>query len=165
MATSTLIQRLDTNALVPSSTIPGGYDLVTTPDVSNRRQIETFILGGTCPVGDWVAFDTSKTGAERVLTVVQAAAISTGNPLVCGVLLSSAELDGSLVTGSRVNVVIGGYVEGANVDGSVVAGSPLTVDAFAGSANIAVAADVAVCGVALEADTANKAAVWVYKQF
>jgi hypothetical protein len=45
MATSTLIQRLDTNALVPSSTVPGGYDLVSTPDVSNRRQIETFIGG------------------------------------------------------------------------------------------------------------------------
>jgi hypothetical protein len=165
MATSTLIQRLDTNALVTSTTVPGGYDLISTPDVSNRRQIETFIAGATVIVGDWVQFDTSKTGAERVLTVIQAAAVATGNPLVVGVVLNSAETTGALTAGSRVNVVIGGYVEGVNVDGAVVAGSPLTVDAIAGSANVAVAADVAVCGVALEADVANKAAVWVYKQF
>jgi hypothetical protein len=31
MATSTLIQRLDSTALVPSSTVPGGYDVVATP--------------------------------------------------------------------------------------------------------------------------------------
>jgi hypothetical protein len=45
MATSTLIQRLDVTALVPSSTVPGGYDVVGTPDVSNRLQVETFIVG------------------------------------------------------------------------------------------------------------------------
>jgi hypothetical protein len=28
MATSTLIQKLDATALVPSSTVPGGYDVV-----------------------------------------------------------------------------------------------------------------------------------------
>jgi hypothetical protein len=44
MATSTLIQRLDVTALVPSSTVPGGYDVVGTPDVSNRLQVETFIV-------------------------------------------------------------------------------------------------------------------------
>ena len=167
MATSTLIQRLDTNALVTSTTVPGGYDLISTPDVSNRRQIETFIAGATVIVGDWVQFDTSKTGAERVLTVVQAAAagFGTGNPLVVGVVLNSAETTGALTAGSKVNVVIGGYVEGVNVDGAVAAGSPLTVNTFAGSANVAVATDVAICGVALEADVANKAAVWVYKQF
>ena len=166
MATSTLIQRLDTNALVPSSTVPGGYDLVSTPDVSNRRQIETFIAGNTVVVGDWLAFDTSKTGAERVLTVVQAANIVLGNPLVVGVCLSSAETTGTLTTGSRINVVVSGYVEGANVDGAVVAGSPLVVDTTAGRAHTAVTGDISICGVALEPDApVNKAAVWVYKQF
>ena len=166
MATSTLIQRLDTNALVPSSTVPGGYDLVSTPDVSNRRQIETFIAGNTVVVGDWLAFDTSKSGAERVLTVVQAANIALGNPLVVGVCLSSAETTGSLTTGSRINVVVSGYVEGANVDGAVAAGSPLVVDTAAGRAHVAATGDISICGVALEPDApVNQAAVWVYKQF
>ena len=166
MATSTLVQRLDTNALVPSSTVPGGYDLVSTPDVSNRRQIETFIAGNTVVVGDWLAFDTSKPGAERVLTVVQAANVALGNPLVVGVCLSSAETTGALTAGSRINVVVSGYVEGANVDGAVVAGSPLVVDTTAGRAHPAVTGDISICGVALEADApVNKAAVWVYKQF
>jgi len=165
MATSTLIQKLDATAFESSKTVPGSYTAVTTPDVSNRRQVETFIAGATVIPGDWMQFDTSATGAARVLTVIQATAVATGNPLVCGVLLGSAETDGSLTVGSKVNVVVGGYVEGVNVDGAVVAGSPLTVDAIAGSANVAVAADVAICGVALEADVANKAACWVYKQF
>ena len=166
MATSTLIQKLDATALISNvSGSPGSYTSVSIPDVSNRRQVETFIAGATVIPGDWMQFDTSATGAARVLTVIQAAAVATGNPLVCGVLLGSAESDGSLTVGSKVNVVVSGYVEGVNVDGAVVAGSPLTVDAIAGSANVAVAADVAVCGVALEADVANKAACWVYKQF
>jgi hypothetical protein len=110
-------------------------------------------------------FDTSKTGAARVLTVIQATAVATGNPLVAGVCLGSAESDGSLTAGSKINVIIGGYAEKANVEGTVVAGSPLTVDTTAGQADIAVAADVAVCGVALAADVTNVAPVWVYKRF
>ena len=57
MATSTLIQKLDSTALVPSSTVPGGYDLVETPDVSDRRQTEVFIAGEQVFIGDAVALD------------------------------------------------------------------------------------------------------------
>lgn len=160
MATSTLIQRLDQSALVTSTTVPGGYTVVTTPDVSNRTQKETFLAGGAITAGDWVAFDTSATGATRVLTVVQAANVALGNPLVVGVALNSAS-----VAGAKVDVCVSGYVASANVDGAVVAGSPLTVDTTAGRAHIAATGDISICGVALEADVANVAAVWVYKQF
>jgi hypothetical protein len=165
MATSTLIQRLDSTALVTSTTVPGGYTVITTPDVSNRRQVETFIAGATVVVGDWLQFDTSKTGAERVLTVIQATNVALGNPLVVGVCLGSADADGSLTVGSKINVIVAGYAEVANVDGAVVAGSPLAVDTTAGRAHIAVTGDISVCGVALAADVANVAPVWIYKQF
>jgi len=166
MATNTLIQKLDATALVPNITgAPGSYTVVTTPDVSNRRQIETFIAGATLTVGDWVAFDTTKSGAVRVLTVIQAANVALGNALVCGVVIGSAETSGALTAGSRVNVVVSGYVEGANVDGAVTAGDPLVVDTTAGRAHVGVTGDIGFCGVALEADVANKAAVWVYKKF
>ena len=165
MATSTLIQRLDSTALVTSTTVPGGYTVVTTPDVSNRRQVETFIAGATVVVGDWLQFDTSKTGAERVLTVIQATNVALGNPLVVGVCLGSADSDGSLTVGSKINVIVSGYAEVANVDGAVVAGSPLAVDTTAGRAHVAVTGDISVCGVALAADVANVAPVWIYKQF
>ena len=154
MATSTLIQYLGN---------PGGTASDT--EVMNRRQVETFIAGGTIVLNDWVAFSVSATGSDRVLTITQAANVALGNPLVCGVAVSSAEVNGALTAGSKINVVVGGYVEKANVDGAVVAGSPLTVDTTAGQAHVAVTGDISICGVALAADVANIAPVWVYKQF
>ena len=166
MATNTLIQKLDGTALISNITgSPGSYTSVAIPDVSNRRQVETFIAGATVVVGDWLMFDTSATGSARVLTVIQATNVLLGNSLVVGVCLGSAETDGSLTAGSKINVVVAGYVEGANVDAAVVAGSPLVVDTAAGRANVGVTGDIGFCGVALEADVANKAAVWVYKRF
>jgi hypothetical protein len=170
MATSTLIQRLDSTALVTSTTVPGGYQTVTTPDVSNRRQVETFIAGATVVVGDWLQFDTSKTGAERVLTVIQASANGLGNPLVVGVCLGSAETTGALTVGSKINVIVAGYAEVANCAVATVnaAGIPLTVEAAgAGRAVAITAADTAsACGVSLAtASVANVAPVWIYKQF
>ena len=50
-------------------------------DTSNRRQVETFIAGGTIVAGDVVALDTTQTGADKVLYVIQAANVATGNPL------------------------------------------------------------------------------------
>lgn len=166
MATSTLVQKLDATAFVSNiSGSPGSYTSVAIPDVSNRRQVETFVAGATVAVGDWLQFDTSATGAARVLTVIQATNIALGNPLVCGVCLGSAETDGSLTVGSKINVVVAGYAEKANVDGAVVAGDPLVVDTTAGRAHVAVTGDIGFCGVALAADVANVAPVWVYKKF
>jgi hypothetical protein len=169
MATSTLIQKLDGTALVPSSSPPGSYSVVATPDVSNRRQVETFLAGATVALGDWVAWDTSKTGAERALFVVPAATFANGNPLVVGVVLSSAESTGALTAGSKINVVISGYCENAKVDaaGVTASGIALVVDnTGAGIANALAATDLAsACGVSLEAAAAGRCDVIVYKQF
>jgi hypothetical protein len=166
MATSTLIQRLDTTALVTSTTIPGGYQTVSTPDVSHRRQVETFIAGGTVAVGDWVAFDASKSGATKVLTVVRAGAAANGNPLVVGVVLGSAETSGALTAGSKINVVVSGYVASANTNGAPAAGQPLVVQTVAGAADAAGAGITAPpCGAVLADLGGGKAEVWVYGQF
>jgi hypothetical protein len=162
MATSTLIQLLQ----------PG-----EAADTSNRSQVETFLTtltnstGSTAtitlPAGDWVALDTSKTGADRALFVTRAANVALGNPLVVGVAKTTASA--VLLNGEsrnvKIDVVVAGYAGAANVDGAVVAGSPLAVDTTAGRAHTAVTGDISVCGVALEADVSNVAAVWVYKQF
>ena len=169
MATNTLIQKLDATAFISNITgSPGSYTSVAIPDVSNRRQVETFITGATVAVGDWMQFDTSATGSAKVLTVIQASANGTGNPLVCGVCIGSAESDGSLTVGSKVNVVVAGYVAKANVANAVAAaGVALTVEAAgAGQAVAITAADTGPsCGVTLSAPAANVAEVWVYKQF
>jgi len=168
MATSTLLQKLDVEA--------DGFGAST----SNRRQIETFLVrveyptGGPDPgtititAGDWVALDTTQSGADRALCIRTAANVALGNPLVVGVALDSASLDpleGDPAISAPIRVVIAGYAEAANVDGAVAAGSPLVVDTTAGRAHVAVTGDLSVCGVALAADVANVAPVWVYKQF
>ena len=61
MATSTIIQFL-----------AEGEEAAT----SHRRQIETFIAGGTIAAGDWVQFDTAASDADRVLKVIEATAPS-----------------------------------------------------------------------------------------
>ena len=170
MATSTLIQKLDATALTTSTTVPGGYQVVSTPDVSNRRQIETFIAGATVVPGDWLQFDTSKTsGPEKVLTVIQAAANGSGNPLVVGVCLGSAETTGALTVGSKINVIVGGLAEKANVAAGVGVGTPIQVSATAGRAQATIlpvgVGSGSACGVTLSAVVANVANVWVYKQF
>lgn len=130
MATSTLIQKLDETAFESSKTVPGSYTAVSTPDVSNRRQVETFIAGGTIAVGDAVALDVSKSGAAKALTVIEAPANS--GALVVGVCIGSADSDGSLTAGSKVNVVVTGYVTSADVETGVAAGQALVVGATAG---------------------------------
>ena len=75
MATSTLIQRLEAGET----------------GVSNRSQTETFLAGGAIAKGDWVALDTSKTGADKALYVVEAAGVATvGQANVMGVALEAA---------------------------------------------------------------------------
>lgn len=162
MATSTLIQFLGT-----------GEGAAT----SNRAQVETFLTtltnsSGvpatiTLAAGDWVALDTSKTGADRTLFVTRAANVALGNPLVVGVAKTTASA--ALLNGEsrdvQIEVTIAGLAEVANVDGAIVAGSPLVVDTTAGRAHVAVTGDISICGVALAADVTNVAPVFVYKQF
>jgi len=109
MATSTLVQFLESGE--PAST-------------SNRRQIETFLAGGTIAAGDAVALDTSKTGADRALFVVEAPANS--GALVVGIALNGASAN------EPIAVVVTGFIAGANVESGVLAGQALFVGATAG---------------------------------
>lgn len=130
---------------------------------SYRTQIETFLAGGTIGAADLVAFDSSKTGEERVLYVIEAGAVATvGNPGVIGVALNAAS------AGGKVNVVVAGYCAEANVDGATVAGSSLIGPiGTAGRAAVEVPGTTtgSVWGVALAADTTNIAPVVVFKRF
>lgn len=152
MATSTLLQKLDP--------VADGFGAST----SNRRQVETFLSGGVIGAGDWVQFDSSKTGSDRVLIAIEAVAtFAAGNPLVVGVAL-----DAATAAGQSIRVVTSGYCEGANVDNGVAAaGVALIVDGTgAGIANALAAGDTAAaCGVSLEAAAGGKCDVWVYSQF
>jgi len=90
MATSTIVQLLQAGEA---------------GDTSNRRQIETFIAGGTIAAGDCVGFDTTKTGADRALFVTEAGTVAIGNSLAIGVALNAATAD------QQVRCVVAGYAE------------------------------------------------------
>ena len=161
MATATTIQYLDDTAKDEF-----GATVQIGAGTSNRSQVETFVLGGTVVLGDWVSLDTAPTGATKALTVIRAGAAANGNPLVIGVVLSSAETSGALTAGSLVNVVIAGYCASANTNGAPVAGQPLVVQTVAGDADAAGAGITAPpCGAVLADLGGGKAEVLVYKQF
>jgi hypothetical protein len=165
MATSTLIQKLDRTALVSNTTgSPGSYSTVSTPDVSNRSQEETFLAGGTIAKGDFVSLDTTKTGDQKALFVLtvdtSGGAVALGVPTV-GVALASA------TAGQKVDVCIAGYCAQANVLNGTAAGIALTVDTTTSGRGVAAdAANVNICAVSLTAAGAsNTAEVMVIKQF
>ena len=161
MATNTIIQYLES-----AQTTGLGASVPVGASAMHRSQTETFIAGGTVAVGDWVAFDTSKSGANKVLTVVQASNVALGNALVCGIVLGSADSSGLLTAGHKVKVCISGYVAAAKVNAGVVAaGTPLVVDTTVATAHAAATGDISMCGVSLSASAAGLAEVWVYKQF
>jgi hypothetical protein len=107
MATSTIIQFLGNEAA-------GG-----TASTMNRSQVETFIAGGSITAGDFVILDTSQTGSDRALYVIQSPA-TAGNALVVGVAKTGA------TTGQKVDVVVAGYYATANVVTGVNAGEAIT---------------------------------------
>jgi hypothetical protein len=150
MATSTLIQFLASGQA---------------GDTSHRRQVETFIAGGTIAALDVVGSDATQTGADKALYVTQAANVATGNALAIGVALNAA------AAGEAVRVVVAGYVADVNcAGGTIAAGAALSAGSTAaGEVETAAAADTAGCfGVALEAKsatTANRVAIMVKKQF
>jgi hypothetical protein len=113
--------------------------------------------------GDWVALDNSQSGADRALYVVEAAGVATkGNAAAMGVALAAAAAN------ERIDIVVSGYVAKAGVAAATVAGDALIGPiGTAGRAEIEVPGTTtgAVCGIALEADTANFAAVMVVKRY
>lgn len=157
MATTTILQKLDqvTDPLV-SGTVG------STVTTINRSQTETFLAGSAITAGQWVAFDVTKTGADRVLFVVPAALTALGNALTCGVAKAA-----QATVGGKVEVVISGLASVANVNATVTAaGVALAVVAVTGEAAGNVAANTAQpCGVSLAASAAGVAPVWVLKSF
>lgn len=129
--------------------------------ISNRSSTETFIANGTITAGDWVAFDTSKTGTDRILYVIKAGAVALGNPSVLGVATAS------VTAGQNVEVCVGGYCSSAKCEASIGAANlPIVVVAVAGSGEVNVAANIASpCGVSLGAVAAGFAPVWVLSSF
>jgi len=167
MATSTLIQRLDSSALTTSTTIPGGYQTVATPNVSNRRQVETFIASGAIAEAELLSFDLSKADDLKTLFVVPADLSGATTLGVVGVALNSA------VDGGKVECLLCG-VTYVNADAGIAAGDALSVSATgsgtsAGFVAKRAAADLYTCvGVALEATGATKAGqvkALIYKVF
>lgn len=151
MATSTILQTLNPAA-------DGGL-----ASASNRRQIETFLAGGSVRPGDWVVFDTSKTGADRVLYVVEATGVVThGNGACVGVAIGTAD------AGESVDVVVAGYAGEANVGGATVANDllvgPIGTDGQA-EPFVAGTTESPPVGFALGPHAAGQAPVWVFKRF
>jgi hypothetical protein len=167
MATSNLIQKLDSTALKSSTTIPGSYETVSTPNVSNRRQVETFIASGAIAEAELLSFDLKKADDLKTLFVAPAD-LSDGDRLgVVGVALNSA------VDGGKVECLLCG-VTYVNADAGIAAGDALSVSATgsgtsAGFVAKRAAADLYTCvGVALEATAATKAGqvkALIYKYF
>ena len=160
MASSTLIQKLDR---VSDPLVSGTVGSVS--NTIDRSQSEWFLTASAISIGDWVQFDVALAGlstTDRVLFVKSAAIVATGNPLTCGVALTSTP-----ATGGRVQVVIGGLAPVAKVAAGTAQGAPLSsATAVIATATTNVAANIApICGVALEAEAAGVAPVWVIKNF
>jgi hypothetical protein len=101
----------------------------STSGTSNRRQVETFLAGGTIAVGDAVAIDLSKTDSDKVLYVIEATA--GAKALIIGIAISAAAAN------EPVQVVVSGYVDSADVATGVTAGAQLSGSATAGRLGLA----------------------------
>lgn len=152
MATNTLLQYLQ-------STDGDGVALGITS--SNRRQVERFIASSAIAANDLVALDFSKTAdGDKALYIIKA-----DDSLISQVAIGFA-LNAATAAGDEVNVTIAGIHESANVHSSVAAGDRLIISPVAGQAEVISASDTSpIVAVAVEADTANVATVFVLKQF
>ena len=129
---------------------------------SDRRTVIAFKAGAAIAAKNAVAFDTSATGADRVITVVNAdnANASTAQPI-------GFALDAATAAGDVIRVVVKGYVEGAAVADAVsTVGTTLNSGSTAGLAIAYGAAnEQAPFAQALEAASSDTADVWVLGLF
>ena len=159
MATQNIIQYLETsqyNALPSGGTVPVGIEAM------NRRQIETFISGAAIAANDLVCLDLSKTAnGEKAITIIKADGGDVTKRCVVGFALEAAT-----GAGESVDVTIAGLHADANVITGVAKGTGLSTSGTPGRSDAYVAGDtVPVIGFALETAAANKAPVFVIKQF
>jgi hypothetical protein len=158
MATQNIIQYLETTQYYADQR--DGSTVAVGPTVMNRRQIETFIAGGSISANDLVALDFSKTtDGEIAITVVAADSASVNSIAVVGFALADA------ASGETVDVTIAGLHVSANLNGTVAKGDRLSISAVSGQADTYVNSDtVPVIAYAVEAPTANVGSVFVIKQ-
>lgn len=158
MATTQIVQYLGT-----SQTTGLGVSAPVGGSTSDRSQVETFLAGAAITAGDFVVFDTSKTGANRVLYVIQSPA-TAGQSIVVGVALNSAT-----AADQKVDVVVSGYVASANVVTGVLKGESITTSGATAGRCLKYATgthtNAGPIGVALEDAAANVAACWIFKHF
>jgi len=160
MSTQTLIQYLDTSAY---SALPSGGSVPVGIATMNKQQLETFVAGSTVQIGDWVALDLTKITAvapygsadvasQAAITVAPAdlnagagAGVTSKASIVVGVVLESAERDGSLTAGSRIVVCTRGFAQarctdaggaGINIGQALVASNTGGVADLAGGAAV-----------------------------
>ena len=128
---------------------------------SDRRTVVAFKAGAAIAAKDCVCFDTSATGADRIITVVKSNNAAAATHQGVGVAL-----DAATTAGDVVRVVVEGYVEAANVESAVTIGQLLNAGATAGrGAAFGQADDEAAFGQALEAASGNLCDVWIFGLF
>ena len=129
------------------------------------KKFVTLTADGTISKNDWVAIDTA-TDNGLGSCVVAADTDTTGHDsLIFGIATEAA------TDGDTVKIQTAGKYDTANVQGDTVYGDALVASSVAGQATQADTLSAAsasyafvVCGVALEADTANLAAVMITDQ-
>jgi hypothetical protein len=134
-------------------------------DTSNRGQVETFLTNTTIAAGDWLAFDVSKTGADKTLFVLPTPAVA-GRGNVVGVALSA--VTGTASTPVRVNVVIAGYVAVAKATAGTAQHASLTTSGTAGTTvtyATGTHTGTGPCGIALTAEAGGFCEAWVSGRF
>lgn len=120
---------------------------------SKHTEVSEFLSNGPITTGDWVMYDGSKSGADRLAYVVQGNA--TG--MTAGVCLDTVASGGPVV-----RVVTSGYVEGAKTDTNVSAGDGLAPAASGACAPVGVNAVTRTIGIALENDSGTTCDVLVF---
>lgn len=161
MATNTLIQYLETSAY-PADQRDGASEAVGF-SVMNRRQIETFVAGGTIAANELVALDLTETGlGVKAATVVPADSTSGNTVIAIGFALNGAS------EGENVDVTIAGVHETAAIEAgqTVAVGERLCISDTAGDARVYLNADdVPIVAYAMTAESGGTCSVFVIKQF
>jgi len=127
MATSTLVQYLDTSAVSAS-----GATVQVGNGPSNRRQVETFLTETAITVGHLVAIDAAKlstdsSGGLTSATVITADFNSTPvRKVVVGVALESKT--GTATSPQPIRICVRGVVTGVAVTSTTAVGDTLILD-------------------------------------
>ena len=152
---------------------------------SARQVREVFRAGEAISAGDAVCFDLSQSTIAQMFVVVKKLDSGAANTSVfCGIAAQDIEED------KFGDVIVEGLAPNANVDGTTAKGDYLILSSTAGRLTPQASVDLAVdgasnitttatsvnvdvggavgavkCAIALEADTANAADVWVIKSY